>query len=79
MDETTGRGHRQKIPSEKIKELVGGKVDKIEDDKPVLLPTYIAPNDPKFFHEQRELGKIYDHTKVGANGEKTDFYQLGTQ
>ena len=79
MDETTGRGHRQKIPSEKLKEQVGGKVEKMDDDKLVILPTYIAPNDTKFLQDQRELGKIYDHTKVGPNGEKTDFFQLGTQ
>jgi hypothetical protein len=79
MDETTGRGHRQKIPSEKVKEQVGGKVERMEDEKPVILPTYIAPNDPKFFLDQKELGKIHDHTKVGPNGERTDFYQLGTQ
>ncbi|RMD39795.1 hypothetical protein DV735_g5335, partial [Chaetothyriales sp. CBS 134920] len=78
MDETTGRGHRQKIPSEKVKELVGGKIEKVEDDKLVVIPPYIAPDDPKFCQEQRELGKIYDHTKIGPNAEKTEFYQLGT-
>ena len=79
LDEITGRGHRQKIPSEKIKEQVGGRIEKMDDDKLLVLPTYIAPTDPKFVHDQRELGKIYDHSKVGANGEKTDFFQLGTQ
>ena len=78
MDEATGRGHRQKIPSEKVKEHVNGKVEKIEDDKMVVLPTYIAPNDPKFLQDQKELGKIYDHSKVGASGAKIDFFQLGT-
>lgn len=79
MDETTGRGHRQKIPSEKLKEQVGGRIERLEDDKQIVIPTYIAPNDPKFFLEQRELGKIYDHTKIGPDGERTDLYQLGTQ
>jgi len=79
MDESSGRGHREKKPSEKVKEQVTGKADRIEDEKTVILPTYIAPNDPKFFQEQKEVPKIYDHSKIGPHGEKTDFYALGTQ
>ena len=77
MDEATGRGHRQKIPTDKVKE-VNGKIEKLEDEKPVVLPTYIAPNDTKFLQDQKELSKIYDHSKVGSNGERIDFFQLGT-
>jgi COMPASS component BRE2 len=77
MDETTGRGHRQKIPTDKAKD-VSGKVDKTDDERPVVLPSYVAPNDPKFLQDQKELSKIYDHSKLGATGERIDFYQLGT-
>lgn len=80
MDESSGRGHREKKPSEKVKEQVTSKIDRVEDDdKSVVLPTYIAPNDPKFFQDQKEVPKIYDHTKRGADGERIDFYSLGTQ
>ena len=79
MDEISGRGHREKKPSEKLKEQVSGKIDKIEDDRPVVLPTYIAPNDPKFLQDQKEIPKFLDHTKIAPNGEKTDFFNLGTQ
>lgn len=79
MDEISGRGHREKKPSEKVKEQVSGKIDKIEDERAVVLPTYIAPNDPKFLSDQRELPKFLDHTKIGPDGQKIDFYILGTQ
>lgn len=79
MDESSGRGHREKKPTDKVKEQASSKIDKIEDDKVVILPTYIAPNDPKFFQEQKEVPKIYDHTKIAPNGDKIDFYSLGTQ
>jgi hypothetical protein len=79
MDETSGRGHREKKPSEKLKEQVTSKIDKIEDEKSIVLPTYIAPNDPKFFQDQKEVPKIHDHTKRALNEEKIDFYSLGTQ
>ena len=80
MDESSGRGHREKKPSEKVKELVSAKIDRIDDDeRSIALPTYVAPNDPKFVQEQKEVPKIYDHTKIAANGEKIEFYSLGTQ
>jgi len=79
MDESSGRRHREKKPSEKVKEQVSGKIEKIEDDKPVVLPTYIAPNDSKFVQEQKEVPKIHDHTKIAPDGTKIDFYLLGTQ
>ena len=77
MDEGTGRGHRQKIPSEKLKDTVNGKIDKVDHDEKAILPAYVAPNDPKFFQDQKEVSKQYDHTKTGANDERIDFYQLG--
>jgi hypothetical protein len=79
MDETSGRGHREKKPSEKLKEQVTSKIDKIEAEKSIVLPTYIAPNDPKFFQDQKEVPKIHDHTKRALNEERIDFYSLGTQ
>ncbi len=79
MDETSGRGHREKKPSEKLKEQVTSKIDKIEDEKSIVLPTYIAPNDPKFFQDQKEVPKIHDHTKRSLNDDKVEFYSLGTQ
>lgn len=79
MDESSGRGHREKKPSEKVKEQVSGKIEKIEDDKSVVLPTYIAPNDSKFLQDQKEVPKIYDHTKISPDGTKIDFYSLGQQ
>jgi hypothetical protein len=79
MDESSGRGHREKKPSEKVKEQVSGKIDKIEDERPVVLPTYIAPNDPKFLQDQKEIPKFLDHTKIAPNGDKIDFCTLGTQ
>jgi hypothetical protein len=79
MDESSGRGHREKKPSEKLKELVTAKIDKIEDEKPVVLPTYVAPNDPKFLQDQKEIPKFLDHTKIAPNGDKTEFFTLGTQ
>ncbi|KAL6248764.1 transcription factor, contains a PHD finger motif [Rhinocladiella similis] len=79
MDESSGRGHREKKPSEKVKEQVSSKIERVEDeDKSIVLPTYIAPNDPKFFQDQKEVPKIYDHTKRAADGERIDFYSLGT-
>jgi hypothetical protein len=79
MDESSGRGHREKKPSEKLKELVTAKIDKIEDEKPVVLPTYVAPNDPKFLQDQKEIPKFLDHTKIAPNGDKIEFITLGTQ
>lgn len=79
MDESSGRGHREKKPSEKVKEQTSGKIEKIEDDRSVALPTYIAPNDGKFLQDQKEVPKIYDHTKISPDGTKIDFYLLGQQ
>ena len=79
MDEISGRGHREKKPSEKLKEQVSTKIDKLDDEKPVVLPTYVAPNDPKFLQDQKELQKFHDHSKVAPNGDRVDFYTLGTQ
>lgn len=58
---------------------MSGKIEKIEDDKSVVLPTYIAPNDSKFLQDQKEVPKIYDHTKISPDGTQIDFYSLGQQ
>lgn len=81
MDELSGgRGHREKIPSAKLKEQAGAAVNTIDkNDKRIHLPVYIAQRDPKLEQEQEELKKTYDHTKTGPNGEKHDFYTLGPQ
>lgn len=79
MDEISGRGHREKKPSEKLKELTGATTTYDKNDKRVHLPVYIAHRDPRLEQEQDELKKTYDHTKLGANGQKYDFYTLGNQ
>lgn len=79
MDETSGRGHREKIPSAKLKEQAGGVAGSDKVERRIHLPIYIAQRDPRFEQEQEEIKKIYDHTKIGPNGEKHDFYALGAQ
>lgn len=79
MEETAGRGHREKIPSAKLKEQVGGPVVYDKNEKRIHLPVYIAQRDSKLEQEQDELKKSYDHTKLGANGQRYDFYTLGNQ
>ena len=81
MDEVSaGRGHREKIPSAKLKESTGtavSSIDKSKTDNRIFLPVYIVHRDPKLEQEQEELKKIHDHTKIGPNGERHDFYTLG--
>ena len=83
MDEVSGgRGHREKIPSAKLKEQAGAAVshiDKTKTDHRTFLPVYIVHRDPKFEAEQEEIKKSHDHTKIGPNGEKHEFYVLGPQ
>ena len=83
MDEVSGgRGHREKIPSAKLKEQAGtavSHIDKTKTDHRVFLPVYIVHRDPKLEAEQEELKKTLDHTKIGPAGEKYDFYTLGHQ
>lgn len=83
MDEVSGgRGHREKIPSAKLKEQAGtavNSIDKSKADNRIFLPVYIVHRDPKLEQEQEELKKTYDHTKVGPDGERYDFYTLGHQ
>lgn len=79
MDEpVAGRGHREKIPSAKLKEQTI-KPEKVEDEKRVILPTYIAHNDPRFCLEQKELSKTLDHVKILPDGTKVEYYALGNQ
>jgi len=79
MEEITGRGHREKIPSAKLKDQVVGKPERSGDEKRVILPTYIASNDPKFLLPQAEIKKDFHHSKIGRKHETTDFYTLGSQ
>jgi len=80
MDELSGgRGHREKIPSAKLKEQAGAAVNLDKTDKRVHIPLYIALRDSRFEQEQEEVKKVFDHTKIGPNGEKYDFYTLGSQ
>lgn len=83
MDEVSGgRGHREKIPSAKLKELTGTTVvsiDKSKQDHRTFLPVYVPHRDPKFEQEQDEVKKIFDHTKISADGQRYDFYSLGPQ
>lgn len=80
MDEVSGgRGHREKIPSAKLKEQAGAAINIDKADKRVHIPLYIALRDSKFEQEQEEVKKVFDHSKIGANGEKYDFYTLGAQ
>lgn len=83
MDEVSGgRGHREKIPSAKLKDQAGSAVnsiDKSKADNRIFLPVYIVHRDPKLEQEQEELKKTYDHTKIGPDGERYDFYTLGHQ
>jgi hypothetical protein len=76
MDDAGGRGRREKIPSAKLKEQVIGKIEKTDDERVVILPNYVAGNDPKLCLPQKEIAKTYDHTKVMPSGEKVDFYTL---
>jgi COMPASS component BRE2 len=81
MDDSTlaGRGHRQKIPTDKVREHVpGAKTEKSDENNKVIIPTYIAPNDAKLLLDPPELTKLYDHSKVGIDGERIEFFQLGT-
>ncbi|KAK5082404.1 transcription factor, contains a PHD finger motif [Lithohypha guttulata] len=81
MDEVSGgRGHREKIPSTKLKESTGtaaSSIDKSKHDNRVYLPVYVVNREAKYEQEQEEVKKTHDHTKIGANGEKFDFYTLG--
>lgn len=77
---SAGRGHREKIPSAKLKEQAGttiSNIDKSKTDNKIFLPVYIVHQDTRLEQEQEELKKNFDHTKIGANGEKYDFYTLG--
>lgn len=81
MEETSGRGHREKIPSAKVKEQATKLLEKVDasSQRNTILPYYVAMRDPRFENEQKEIQKIYDHTKIGPDGEKTDWYSLGAQ
>ena len=79
MDESAGRGQRTKLPSAKVKELVGKKSD-INTENRVLPPVYVVALDanPRAHLPPAEIEKALHHTKTSPSGERTDFYTLGT-
>jgi hypothetical protein len=75
----SGRGQREKKPTEKVKDTTAKKEEPVSDQ--LLPPKYKLPEyDPKWFEQPKEVAKIFDHTKVNeATGEKFEFYKLGPQ
>lgn len=79
MELTSGRGQRERKPTEKVKEIHVKKDESAPNQ--LLPPKYKLPeHDTKWFEQPREVSKIFDHTKSNeATGEKWDFYKLGSQ
>jgi hypothetical protein len=79
MDLSSGRGQREKKPTEKVKETT------VKKEEPVISqlvpPKYKLPEpDPKWLEEPKEIPKTFDHTKINkVTGERFDFYKLGPQ
>jgi hypothetical protein len=76
---SSGRGQREKKPTEKVKDTTVKKDDPISDQ--LVPPKYKLPeHDSKWFEQPKEIPKVFDHTKVNEKtGEKIDFYKLGPQ
>jgi hypothetical protein len=76
---SSGRGQREKKPTEKVKDTAVKKEEPASDQ--LVPPKYKLPEyDPKWFEQPREIPKVFDHTKVNVEtGEKVDFYKLGPQ
>ena len=79
MELTSGRGQREKKPTEKVKEISVKKDESAPDQ--LIPPKYKLPEyDTKWFEQPREISKIFDHSKCDrTTGEKFDFYKLGSQ
>jgi hypothetical protein len=79
VDLSSGRGQREKKPTEKVKDTTAKK-DEVASDQ-LVPPKYKLPeHDPKWFEQPKEIPKTYDHTKINEKtGEKFDFYKLGPQ
>jgi hypothetical protein len=79
VDLSSGRGQREKKPTEKVKDTTAKKDDPVSDQ--LVPPKYKLPDyDPKWFEQPKEIPKIFDHTKINENtGERFDFYKLGPQ
>lgn len=79
MDLSSGRGQREKKPTEKVKDT------SVKKDEPtsgqLVPPKYKLPeHDPKWFEKPKEIPKTFHHTKINEKtGEKFDFYRLGPQ
>jgi hypothetical protein len=79
VDASSGRGQREKKPTEKVKDTA------VKKDEPasgqLVPPKYRLPeHDVKWFEQPKEIPKIFDHTKTSKkSGEKFDFYKLGPQ
>ncbi|KAF7509210.1 hypothetical protein GJ744_008270 [Endocarpon pusillum] len=77
MDPSSGRGQREKKPTEKVKDT------SVKKDEPIsgqlVPPKYKLPEpDPKWFERPKEIPKTFHHTKINEKtGEKFDFYRLG--
>ena len=76
---TSGRGQREKKPTEKVKDTTVKKDDPVSDQ--LVPPKYKLPeHDSKWFEQPKEITKVFDHTKINdKTGEKFDFYKLGPQ
>lgn len=76
---SSGRGQREKKPTEKVKETTGKKESPVTGQ--LVPPKYKLPDyDPKWFEQPKEIPKIFHHTKINSKtGEKFDFYKLGPQ
>lgn len=79
MDSAAGRGQREKKPSEKVKELIGKKIDTTAEDPNRKYPPVYTADHVKASADVKEVEKTYHHTKITTTGDKYDFYQLGSQ
>jgi hypothetical protein len=79
VDPFSGRGQREKKPTEKVKDTVAKKEEPVSGQ--LVPPKYKLPeNDPKWLEQPKEIPKIFHHTKINeTTGEKFEFYKLGPQ
>lgn len=76
---SSGRGQREKKPTEKAKDTSAKKEEPVSDQ--LVPPKYKLPDyDPKWLELPKEIPKNFDHTKINEQtGETFDFYKLGPQ